>query len=505
MLSELVPLDRVSSERLVSGIDLGSNSFHMVVARVEDTGRVHVLDRIREPVRLAAGFDKHNRMTAEVIDRALASLSRMGQRLKGLSADSVRAVGTNALRRAKNGAEFLEAAAAALGHPIEVISGHEEARLIYLGVSHSSADDSGRHLVIDIGGGSTELIIGERFEPLVLDSLYMGCVSYTERFFGNGALSAGAFRKAEIAAGLELSSVQEQYRRVAWQRATGSSGTALAIYSVLRANRWADRITLAGLDKLKAAMIEQGRTQQLSLKGLEPDRAAVFPGGVAILRAAFEALGIETMGVSNGALREGLVYELLGRVAHEDVQKRTVRTFAERYKVDAVQAERVAGTALGLLDQVCGTWGLPGPTATVLLGTAARLHEVGLSIAYSGHHKHSAYILGNADMPGFSRDRQQILATLVRTHRRRFGRALFRHLPKAQRRLALPLAVLLRLAVRLHHSRTDAPLPRIRVERDFALKLEFPAGWLDAHPLTRADFEAEAEELVAVDIELSAS
>jgi exopolyphosphatase/guanosine-5'-triphosphate,3'-diphosphate pyrophosphatase len=360
-------------------------------------------------------------------------------------------------------------------------------------------------LVIDIGGGSTELIIGERFEPIVLDSLYMGCVSYTQNYFGNGAITSGAFRKAEIAAGLELSSVQAQYKRLAWQRATGCSGTALAIYSVLRAQRWADRITLEGLDKLKAAMIEHGRVDTLSLKGLDPDRAAVFPGGVAILRAAFESLGIETMGVSNGALREGLVYELFGRVTHEDVERRTVQTFIERYKCDLAQAARVASTALGLLEQVCATWGLPEASAKALLSAGAYLHEVGLSIAYSGHHKHGAYILGNADMPGFSRDRQQIVAALVRTHRRRMGRDLFRHLPKRHRRLVLPLAVLLRIAVRLHHSRTEAPLPRIGVERDFVLKLQFPPGWLDEHPLTRADLELEAEALASVDIELVAS
>jgi exopolyphosphatase / guanosine-5'-triphosphate,3'-diphosphate pyrophosphatase len=477
----------------------------MVVARLESDGRVHVLDRIRDPVRLASSFDKQNQIGAGAIDRGLAALSRMGQRVKGLPPGSVRAVGTNALRRAKNGADFLDAAQEALGHPIDVISGHEEARLIYLGVSHSSADDSGRHLVIDIGGGSTELIIGERFEPLVLDSLYMGCVSYTQTYFGNGAITAGAFRKAEIAAGLELSPVQAQYKRMSWQRATGCSGTALAIYSVLRAQRWADRITLEGLDKLKSAMIEHGRVDTLALKGLEPERAVVFPGGVAILRAAFESLGIETMGVSNGALREGLVYELFGRVTHEDVERRTVQTFTERYKCDLAQADRVASTALGLLEQVCATWGLPETSAKSLLSAAAYLHEVGLSIAYSGHHKHGAYILGNADMPGFSRDRQQIVAALVRTHRRRIGRDLFRHLPKRHRRLALPLSVLLRTAVRLHHSRTEAPLPRIGVERDFVLKLQFPPGWLDEHPLTRADLELEAEALAAVDIDLVAS
>jgi exopolyphosphatase/guanosine-5'-triphosphate,3'-diphosphate pyrophosphatase len=501
---QLVENDETQGEQLVSGVDLGSNSFHMVVARLEDNGRVHVLDRIREPVRLAAGLDDRNRLSSGVAERALVALSKMGQRLKGLPQSRVRAVGTNALRRAKNGPDFLEAAQAALGHPIEVISGHEEARLIYLGVSHSSADDSGRHLVIDVGGGSSEFIIGERFEPIVLDSLYMGCVSYTQRFFSSGSITKGAFKKAVLAAQLELSSVSEQYRRIGWKRVTGSSGTALAAYSVIRANRWGDRITASGLEKLEQAMLEAGNVSQLALKGLEPERAPVFPGGVAILRAAFESLGIETMGVSNGALREGLVYELLGRTSHEDVERRTVDTFSERYKVDLAQAQRIEETALALFEQVRERWSIAQQPASRILSAAARLHEVGLSIAYSGYHKHGAYILGNADMPGFSRDRQHMLAALVRTHRRRIRRDCFRELSKPQRKIGLALAVILRLAVRLHHSRTAAPVPKLAVEREDGLVVRFPDGWLDAHPLTRADLEEEAELLDAIDFKLSA-
>jgi exopolyphosphatase/guanosine-5'-triphosphate,3'-diphosphate pyrophosphatase len=468
----------------------------MIVARLEEDGRVHVLDRIRDPVRLAAGLDKEKRMTPEVVERALASLGRMGQRLRSFPPQAVRAVGTNALRRAKNGSDFLEAAQAALGHRIEVISGHEEARLIYLGVSHSSADDSGRHLVVDIGGGSTELIIGERFEPILLDSLYMGCVSYTERFFPGGNITQQAFRAAEIAASLELSPIREQYRGLGWQRATGSSGTALAIFEVLRANRWAEGITIEGLTKLRQALLDQGHVNKVSLKGLEADRAAVFPGGVAILRAVFEALSLRSMGVSTGALREGLLYELLGRVTHEDVEKRTIRTFAERYKVDAAQANRVTDLVLWLLDEVKATWEITAPDAELLLRAAGQLHEVGLSIAFSGYHKHSAYILEHADMPGFSRDSQQFLAMLVRVHRRRFRKELLSGLPKGQRKLAQQLAFLLRLAVRLHHSRSSLALPKLEVRPEkVGLTLEFPKDWLSEHPLTVADLEEESLQL----------
>ena len=282
-------------ERVVAGVDLGSNSFHMIVARLEADGRVHVLDRLRESVRLASGLDDQRRLSSKVSDRALSTLKRFRERLGSLPHDAVWAVGTNTLRQAKDNADFLEQAEVALGHPIEIISGHEEARLIYLGVAQSIADDVGRHLVVDIGGGSSEFVIGERFETIALDSLYMGCVSFTDRYFGDGQLTRENFRRAEIAAALELASLREQYRRIGWQRATGSSGTALAIHEVLRANKWADAITLEGLKRIKTQLIEQGTLTRVALKGLDADRVPVFPGGLSIMKAAFESLGIEKM------------------------------------------------------------------------------------------------------------------------------------------------------------------------------------------------------------------
>ena len=492
------------SDRVVAGVDLGSNSFHMIVARAEEGGRVHVLDRIREPVRLAAGLDEQRALTQPAIDSALSALQRFGERLRGLPESSVLAVGTNTMRQARNGTEFLERARAVLGHPIEIISGHEEARLIYLGVAHTVSDDVGRHLVIDVGGGSTEVVIGERFEAVLLDSLFMGCVSFTNRFFTNGAITREHFRRAEIAAGLEFWSLREHYRRTGWQRATGSSGTALAVHEVLRQNRWGDAITLEGLKKLKHEMLTLGSVSRLSLKGLEPDRAAVFPGGVAILKAAFESLGIDTMHPSSGALREGLVYELLGRRSHEDVRDRTIRIFVERYRVDTAQAERVQRTAMALFAQAAAGFELDPSLGVTYLEPAARLHEIGLSIAYTGHHKHAAYILTHADMPGFSKEQQTMLAEIVHAHRRKVSREFFAGLAKHHRKSAFLLAVLLRLAVRLHHSRSPELFPDLQLHTSKAtLELSFPEGWLDEHPLTRADLEEEAELLKPVGLTLT--
>ncbi len=468
----------------------------MIVARAEGGGRVHVLDRIRDPVRLAAGLDGQRELTQRAIERALAALERFGQRLRALPHSDVMAVGTNTMRQARNGAAFLERAESVLGHPIEIISGHEEARLVYLGVAHTVSDDVGRQLVIDIGGGSTEVVIGERFETVLLDSLYMGCVNYTNRFFPGGAIHRDAFRRAELAAGLEFWSLREHYRRTGWQRATGSSGTALAIHEVIRQNRWGEAITLEGLKKLKQALIDQENVAKITLRGLEPDRAAVFPGGVAILKAGFESLGIDVMHSSSGALREGLVYELLGRRAHEDVRDRTIRTFVERYGVNLAHAERVEKTALALFQQAAVGLELEPRFGVTYLAPAARVHEIGLSIAYSGHQKHAAYILSHADMPGFTKEDQSMVAAIVRAHRRKISRDYFAGLAKHHRKPGLYLSALLRLAVRLHHSRSAEPLPELRlVAGKTSLELAFPSGWLDEHPLTRADLDEEAEQL----------
>jgi exopolyphosphatase/guanosine-5'-triphosphate,3'-diphosphate pyrophosphatase len=324
----------------------------MVVARAEADGRVHILDRLRVPVRLAAGLTRERMLTHRAVSRALESLERFGERLRGMPRSSVRAVGTNTLRQARNAEDFLVPATRALGHPVEIIAGREEARLIYLGVAHTSSDTEGRHFVIDIGGGSTECIIGERFDPISLHSLYMGCVGYTAQFFADGKLSHENFQRAQLAAALELASLRESFRELGWSRSSGSSGTILAVSEVLRVNEWTHgEIHLDALRKLVDAIVECGRLGELSLPGLEEDRAQVFPGGVAILVAAFEQLGLELLEPSSGALREGIVYELLDRPTHEDPRDRSVATVAARYKVDAAQAQRVEQTALALFER----------------------------------------------------------------------------------------------------------------------------------------------------------
>jgi exopolyphosphatase/guanosine-5'-triphosphate,3'-diphosphate pyrophosphatase len=495
----------VRDSESVAAVDLGSNSFHMVVGRVVGDSHFHIVDRLRERVALAAGFDARNNLTERAQERALACLERFGQRLRELPEGRVRAVGTSAMRQASNARAFVDRAQAALGHPIEIIAGSEEARLIYLGVAHTLADDRGRRLVIDIGGGSTELIVGERFEPIRMDSLGMGCVGYSLRFFPDGKIRAEDFRKAEIAARLKLEPIERRYLEANWENCVGASGTITAVDAILRANGWSDRgITMAGLRPLKKALIAAGSTNKVAaLPGVQADRAPVLPGGVAILMALFEALKIERMAISTGSMREGLLYDLLGRIRHEDVRDQTIRQLCQRYNVDMAQAGRVERLALHCFDQVSGPWGLDPALGHQLLGWAARLHEIGLSLAYSGYHKHSAYLVANSDMPGFSREDQALLAAMLLGQRKRLTREVFAGLPSSEVELARGLTICLRVAIRLARSRSPTPLPPFTATaRRNGLELGFLPDWIEAHPLTRADLVEEAAKLREIGFEL---
>ncbi len=476
----------------VAAVDLGSNSFHLVVARVSD-GQVQLLDRLKEMVRLGAGLDENKRLTPEAQRLALACLDRFGQRLRSLAVGTVRVVGTNTLRSARNAEEFIALAEQALGHPIDIISGIEEARLIYQGVAHTLADDGHRRLVIDIGGGSTELAVGQGYDTLDVESLYMGCVSMSRRFFPDGAITAKAMRKAEIAAQLELRPVVQRLRAQRWSQAIGASGTILTVADVIRAEGWGQQgISRAGLNRLVEAMVAAGHVDKLGFSELNERRRPVFPGGVAVLRAAFDALNIEQLSVSQGALREGLVYDLLGRIRHEDVRQHSVDTLARRGHVELAQARRVRRTALALLAQVSEGWRLGGEEWANALGWAAQLHEIGLSIAHGQYHKHGAYLLEHCDLPGFARHEQRLLAALVRGHRRKFPTQVFQALPAALRQPARRLCVLLRVAVLLHRERSRRALPEIKARTTRrALVLGITGDWLEAHPMTRADLEAE--------------
>jgi exopolyphosphatase/guanosine-5'-triphosphate,3'-diphosphate pyrophosphatase len=488
----------------IAAVDLGSNSFHMSIARA-GVGDFKIIDRLREPVRIAAGLDAHERLSDESQTTALECLARFGQRIAHLPADHVRAVGTDALRRARNGKAFLARAAKTLGHGIEILPGREEARLIYLGVAHGLADQPGRQLVVDIGGGSTECILGEGREPIAADSLSMGCVGYSKRFFPGGELTREGFRAAEIAAGSELQTLRRSYTSLGWERAVGASGTITATADVLHELGWCrDGISAEALKRLRKELIERGRIARLDLPGLSIDRRAVYAGGLAILRAVFEAFELEHMQIVGASIREGVLLDLVGRFLHDDARDHAVRRLCERWLVDREHAARVERTALLLWRKLGPDWKLGDEHSQKLLVWAARLHELGLAVSYSGHHKHGAYLIANSDLPGFSREERQWLAALVQGSRRTLSAALFRGLDDgsttgasgASADAALHLCVILRLAVLLHRSRNPRPLPALRCAVTAgALELGLPADWLAAHPLTLADLEEEARIL----------
>ncbi len=489
---------------VLAAVDLGSNSFHMVVAR-HSHGQLVILDRLREMVRLAAGLDESGRLDDAAVDRALRCLERFGQRLRAMHADSVRVVGTNALRRARRKRWFLERARAALGHPIEIISGLEEARLIYSGVAYTSPMSSERRLVIDIGGGSTELVIGAGFNPILLESLSVGCVGLSALHFDDGRITEKRFERARTAVRLELEPVQAAYRKLGWLEAFGSSGTVRVIGDVLRRlNPEESRITPGNLKKLADRVIAAGHVDRLDLLDVDAERAPVFPSGLAILLEVVESLGIERLRAAEGAMREGLLYDLMGRFTDEDARVLTVRAMEKRYHVDAAQADRVEETAVALLSQVEAEWGLEDPLAELALRWAARLHETGLDIAHSKYQRHSAYLLEHADMPGFPREEQLLLAALVGAHRRQFALDPLEDLVPPWDRLAEFLIVLLRLAVLLHRGRSPEPLPEVRLRvKGRNLSLELPPRWMKDHPLTIEDLEQERQYLKEAGIRLS--
>ncbi len=487
----------------MAAIDLGSNSFHMIVGRLQND-QLQLIDRLREPVRLAEGLTADHNLEAHVAERALDCLQRFGQRIRDLPVGNVRAVGTNTLRRAQAASGFLDKAQKALGQRIDIISGIEEARLVHLGVAHSLAEPVGRRLVVDIGGGSTELVIGEGFKPIRLESLYMGCVGMSQRFFADGKIDKSAMKNAIIAARLELQASKQAFKRVGWTAATGSSGTIRAIRDVVYEAGWSDNgITAESLKKLRSALVGFGHFDNIAFEAIGADRRPVFAGGVAVLSAVFHALKIDRMQHSSGALREGLLYDLLGRIQHQDIREATLQSIAERYHVDLEQAQRVEETALTLAKQCADAWKLELPSTVQWLRWAALTHEIGLVIAHSQYHKHGGYLMEYADLPGFSRRDQRILALLVRHHRRKLRKSMFENLPPDQAHYSIRLIALLRLSVLLHRSRSHRDTRDIHVTANTdSIKLIFPENWIEEHPLTKTDLNVEKKNLAAVGIKL---
>lgn len=468
-------------------------------------GQLTIIDRLRETVRLAEGLNAGGNLAAAARVRAIDCLSRFGQRLRDMHADSVRTAGTSALRRARDSQIFIQEAEAALGHPIEVISGIEEGRLIYYGVTHSLPPHGGLRLVLDIGGGSTELMLGDKSELRALESLHLGCVAMTERYFEQGKLSQSAFEKARLAASLELRPVKAFFRDSKHTEAIGTSGTIVAAEAMARELGIIESndLTADVVDKLIQEILRFDNIAALSLPGLSQERAQVWPGGLAILVELLRVLRIDRLKVSDGALREGLLYDQLGRLQHEDARERSVRAIASRYNVDGAQAQRVGQTAKDLLEQCAQSWQLNSPMAANMLDWASQLHEIGLDISHDGYQRHGAYIAENADLPGFPRTEQRMLAFLIASQRRELENARFELLKNTSRQVALRLATLLRLAVLLNRSRTTVQLPAVELEvGEDSIALTFPRGWLAENPLTVADLEREQVYLRDVGISI---
>jgi len=486
-----------------AAVDLGSNSFHLLVAR-RDHGELRVLDRIKDMVRLGGGLDADGRLDPAVQDRAFASLARFGQRLRGIPQDNLRAVGTQTFRRMKNANAFLMIAETALGCSIDIIAGREEARLIYLGVIQGVAGHEDRRLVIDIGGGSTELVIGQGSEPLEMESLQYGCVSLTRRFFGDGRLSRKRWNKALSSVLADMQELRLRYLRAGWDTAIGSSGTIRAVETICQRLGWVERdITADALQMLADRLLKFETIDAVQLPGLSDRRHPVLVGGLVMLQACFEALDIRTLKVSPFALREGVLQDMLGRLEHRDPRDKTVESFMARYSVDATQVERVKRAAFMACDKIADGMFLR-PVHRQLLGWAAELHETGLSVSHSQYQLHSGYLVENSDMPGFTRQEQLFLAALVRNHRRAIPRGFADKLPSRLHEPLRTTLMCLRFACILCRSRDDTAIPAFRLSgSDNAMTVGFPQDWAEAHPLTVFDLQQEAKDLKAIGVQLN--
>jgi len=468
-------------------VDLGSNSFRLEIGRVEGN-QIFRLDTWRETIRFGAGLDEKGNLTLAARKAALACLARFRERLSGLHPSAVRAVATNTFRVARNAGTFLPQAEAALGFPIDIIGGHEEARLIYLGVSHVLPASSEPRLVIDIGGGSTEFIIGRGMTPERLESLKLGCVSMTTTFFPTGILRASAFRDAETHARAEIEAIAREFGPEHWKEAFASSGTALALAAILEENGLsAGGITPDGLARLRRKMIQAGRADRLVLAGVKPERAPVLAGGFAVMAAAVSELRVARINPVGGALRLGVLYDLLGRTEQRDSRAVTVESLSERYHIDRPHAKRVAAMAKALYLAASPT---PDPQYAQLVEWAALLHEIGYTVSHIGFHKHGAYILENADMPGFSAQEQRYLAALVLGCRGGLSK-----MPQVAAHADFAAQILaLRLAVLFHHARRAVETPRIAIRVGKTIRFRIAGRWLKGHPLTAHLLEVERAE-----------
>lgn len=475
--------DALQHEPVFAAIDIGSNSFHLIVARLEH-GEIRPLHVLAEKVQLGKGLINHQ-LAADAVERGLACLERFQQLLASVKPDRIRAVGTNALRQAHNRELFTEPAEAILGVPVDVIYGREEARLVYLGVAHTLADDELSRLVVDIGGGSTEFILGQQFEPKRLESLQLGCVSYSERFFPDGKIDKKRFRAAYDQACIEVSHIRRHFKQAHWVEAVGSSGTLQAIELLVSAAGWrSEGIDHKSLKKLKKALLKFESVDDIDLEGLNERRRGVITAGVAITLAIFDVLQVDVMRTSSGALREGAIYDLIGRRSHEDVRERTVQAMLQRYSAEMANSDSVGAYAKQLGIETASAWNLSEDDID-LLAWSGRLHEIGIAISQKHYNRHSAYLVENSDMPGFSQGDQLFISRLLRGHRGKLPNYLFDGVPTSKQQKLARMLVLLRLAVTLKHAEVPPISPEFYARAsDARLEVNFSDAWREGHPLT---------------------
>ncbi|MCU5772217.1 guanosine-5'-triphosphate,3'-diphosphate diphosphatase [Erwiniaceae bacterium BAC15a-03b] len=480
----------LSASSLYAAIDLGSNSFHMLVVR-EVAGNIQTVARIKRKVRLAAGLDAQNHLSDEAMARGWQCLRLFSEQLQDIPADQIRVVATATLRLAQNAAVFLHSAGEILGCPINVITGEEEARLIYQGVAHTTGG-SDKRLVVDIGGGSTELVTGDGSHATALFSLSMGCVTWLERYFTDRHLGKENFEQAEAAARAMIQPVAAQLRTQGWQVCVGASGTVQALQEIMVAQGMDERITLQKLQQLKQRAIQCGKLEELEIEGLTLERALVFPSGLSILIAIFHELNIESMLLAGGALREGLVYGMLHLPIDRDIRSRTLQNIQRRFTIDAEQATRVRQLADSFARQVSSNWKLD-ERCRELLDSACLIHEIGLSVDFKQAPQHAAYLVRHLDLPGFTPAQKKLLATLLQNQGNGIDLALLSQQNAVPPRMAERMCRLLRLAIIFASRRRDNTLPAVRLQADDdTLHLTLPAGWLEAHPLRSELLEQES-------------
>lgn len=487
---------------LYAVIDLGSNSFHMLITR-QLADSVQIVDKVKRKVRLASGLDNSNHLSKAAIARGLECLSFFAERLQDIPKENVKIVATATVRLAANKDEFLQQANKVLGQNIQLLTGEEEAQYIYQGVAFTSCGPENR-LVFDIGGASTEIIVGHGTKPLNVVSLNIGCVTFLTQFFPEQKITAKAFEQAIQQATLQIQPYVSNYQQVGWQIVLGGSGTMQALAEMLLFAGKPPIITHDYLFQVRQKLIEQESISAINIEGLTSERAAVFPSGLAILIALFEQFAVDKLQLSSGALREGLLYQMLPKHKETDIRQHAINSLMERFHVDKQHANTVLTQAVSLYDSVKEEWQLTNTNNLSLLKASCQLHEIGLLIDFKHHQKHNAYIINHSDLPGFDVAEKQLLSCLVQQYKGDINTRTLKQQACCDLEEANKLLAILRLSVILCRRRKDDVLPHYSCyAKGNEVFLCLPDAWLVKHPLIADELLQEADHIAAIALTLT--